>query len=93
MRGGGFNGLVMNQDAKLWLEKASVSASLEGACATDKQMAQTKYQLGCVCWDLGLDSQVRQSLLLCITTCTHVLCEDVVLCKRSKQSLSLELQP
>ena len=58
MQGGVSKGFVMNQDAKLWLEKASVSASLEGACATDKQVAQTKYQLGCVCWDLGLDSQV-----------------------------------
>jgi len=48
----------LSQDARLWLERAVASASLEGAGATDKQVALSKFQLGCVCWDLASESQV-----------------------------------
>jgi len=46
------------QEAKLWLERAVASASLEGGGATDRQVALSTFQLACVCWDLASESQV-----------------------------------
>ncbi|KAL0025266.1 hypothetical protein WJX77_012112 [Trebouxia sp. C0004] len=45
------------KEARLWLERAVASASLKGAGATDKQVAFSRFQLGCVCWDLASESQ------------------------------------
>lgn len=55
------------QDAQVWLGKALTSAEGAGSDATDKQVAQTKFHLGCVCWALVPDSQVVNGTLLLFT--------------------------
>ena len=55
--------VLLYQEAHSWLHKAIASAGLEGSQSTDKQVAQTKLQLGSACWELGEDSEVRMYAL------------------------------
>ena len=46
------------QEAKVWLAKAIKLAVEAGPQATDIETAEYKLELGNICWQLGIDSQV-----------------------------------